>query len=313
MIYSGTLMTCTAPINYDMLKTCQFNCKYCNESLRRPHRNEGFYTSFIEFKEFIDGARTILTNWCDWRHPIHIGNKSDPCQDASAKQLLQSLSYASMHDYPLIISTKNPSMLTIPSYLAQLSNVVVQVSMIANAYDQYESIPFKDRLCHLRTLAKHCKRLLIRLQPLRLRTVEAACKHFPYYQDTGVYGVMVEGIRGKKALSILGDDITYDAFCYVKEMAHRNGLVCLSADNRWRWYGDSLECCGTEGLGWRVNRVNIYEKRIEFTERMKSLGTAGGFSELRGKHRDWSYERAYKYIYNQQYKVIMSKYNIESD
>lgn len=64
-----------------------------------------------------------------------------------------------------------------------------------------------------------------------------------------------------------------------KDKLHKLGMKFYSGENRLRAMGDSLCCCGIDGLGWRPNTANlnhrIYDKEAYvFTETMRKEGTS---------------------------------------
>lgn len=71
---------CDVPIRFDTYEGCSHDCKYCFASRKKSinviKKGEG-KESLINF---INGKRTIKTNWADWDIPLHWGGMSDPFQ-----------------------------------------------------------------------------------------------------------------------------------------------------------------------------------------------------------------------------------------
>ena len=57
---------------------------------------------------FISGARTKETNWCDWDIPLHWGGLSDPFQPCESKyrSSYKCLKIFADENYPFVVSTK---------------------------------------------------------------------------------------------------------------------------------------------------------------------------------------------------------------
>ena len=70
-----------------------------------------------------------------------------------------------------------------------------------------------------------------------------------------------------------------------KNKLHKYDMKFYSGENRLRSMGDSLCCCGIDGLGWKPNTVNlnhlIYDKEAYApTGKMKEVGTAKCFCAI---------------------------------
>ncbi len=105
----------------------------------------------------------------------------------------------------------------------------------------------------------------------------------------------VDGLRsfieGKRGMTKIGGDFCYPLprlrhdFEAIKAECHRYGLKFYSGENRLRAMGDSMTCCGIDGLpGFRPNEYNLCMlmngKNPEPTEKMKEVGTGGPFKTL---------------------------------
>ena len=112
--------------------------------------------------------------------------------------------------------------------------------------------------------------------------------------EAGAYGVIVEGMKffkAKPGMTKIGGDFCYPLprlrhdFEAIKAECHRYGLKFYSGENRLRAMGDSMTCCGIDGLpGFRPNEYNLCMlmngKNPEPTEKMKEVGTGGPFKTL---------------------------------
>lgn len=114
------------------------------------------------------------------------------------------------------------------------------------------------------------------------------------FKDAGAYGVIIEGMKfrkAKKGMIKIGGDCCYpynvilNNFNKLKQEAHRIGLKIYAGENRIRKYGDSLTCCGIDGLdGFKGNRYNLNHilngDLTKPTEKMKQNKTGEPFCSL---------------------------------
>lgn len=114
------------------------------------------------------------------------------------------------------------------------------------------------------------------------------------FRDAGVYGCVFEGIKYLKkvngTIKLQGDfvypsDLYKEHFSVFKDLLHKYGMKFYSGENRLRYMGDSLCCCGIDGLGWRENKANlnhyIYDKKnFVFTDNMNNEKTGVCFKSL---------------------------------
>jgi len=119
-------------------------------------------------------------------------------------------------------------------------------------------------------------------------------KNIPRLAEAGVYGIVIEGMKfckGKKGMVKIGGDSCYTLsvlrlhFDEIKLNCHRNGMKFYSGENRLRAMGDSMTCCGTDGLeGFKENDYNLCMllngKSPQPTENMRRIGTGGCFQSL---------------------------------
>jgi DNA repair photolyase len=263
---------CDLPVRFDTYDGCSHGCEYCFAKKFKD-------ISLIKNKEtaktllnFIQGKRGKDTNWCDWNIPIHWGGLSDPFQpcEKSRKVSLECLKVLKETQYPFVVSTKG-ELVVEDEYLNLLSqcNCVVQISMVCKSYDKLElGCPgYERRLEMLKILSSRVKRTIVRIQPYMHEVFDEVYNNLEAIKEAGAYGVIIEGMkyRNKKpGLVKVGADFTYPYeviktdFLKLKQKAHDLGLKIYAGENRLRKYGDSLTCCGIDGMeGFIPNTFNL--------------------------------------------------------
>lgn len=293
---------CDLPIRFDNYNGCSHGCSYCFaqsfKDITKIKKDEGV----TALRRFIEGRRNLETSWCDWDIPIHWGGLSDPFQPVERKHktTLACLELFRETQYPFVVSTKG-KLLADDKYLSLLKecNCVVQISAVCSSYDKIElGCPtFEERVEIMRKISPHVKRVIARMQPYLHEVFDEAYESLAKFKEAGAYGVIVEGMKFKKKkeglVKIGGDwcyeyDIILTDFLKLKERAHELGLKIYAGENRIRSYGDSLSCCGIDGLeGFKGNTYNLnhmlHGDFTEPTEAMKKEGSATVFDSLRQK------------------------------
>lgn len=288
---------CDVPIRFDNYVGCSHACEYCFAKQFKDISLVKKGESPTKLLNFINGTRSKETRWADWDIPLHWGGLSDPFQPCERKHktTLECLKILKETKYPFIVSTKGRIVAEEP-YISLLSecNAVVQVSLVAPSYDKIEEgcPPYAERLEMLKKLAPRVKRLIVRIQPYMTEVYDEVYAALEEYAKAGVYGVILEGMKFKKkkpGLVRLGGDFVYDYETIeahakaLKKRAHELGLKFYCGENRLRFMGDSLTCCGCDGMeGFRVNTFNLNhilngDLNVEPTEGQKSPGTAYAF------------------------------------
>ena len=289
------VISCDLPIRIDSYVGCGFGCTYCNEQAKGRQRGIPVPGEGVKaLRNFIQGKRVNVTNWCDWDIPLHWGVLSDPFQqcemaEGHSEKLLREFARTG---YPVVISTKSDLLVT-PGYygLLRASNAVLQVSMTSQWYDEQEGCPsFSERFGMLYNLSKAVRRLLVRVQPYRLADYDFVVGMLRAYAASGVWGIMVEGMKVPRVTDEFperyGSSGVYDAgelgehFSGLRAACHDHGLRFYSAENRLRMMGDSMTCCGVEGLesfGFIPNVANLNYTDVKYTDRMAKSGTGGVF------------------------------------
>lgn len=291
---------CDLPIRFDTYKGCSHACKYCFVKRKANIAVIEADESATSLMNFIKGMRNQETKWCDWNIPIHWVGMSDPFQPAEKvyKRSLEALKVLAETKYPFIVSTKGALVVEEPYYsLLKECNCVLQVSLVSPQFDKLEegAPTFAERLEIVKKLCKLGKRVIIRVQPYVTNVFKDVLSQIAVYAEAGVYGITVEGMKYQKQrpglIKLAGDfvfpeNILRQQFEILKAECHKHGMKFFCAENRLRRMGDSLCCCGAEGVpGFRLNKFNLnhflYDKdNYKPTEAMMQIGSAMPFKAV---------------------------------
>lgn len=292
---------CDLPIRFDTYVGCSHACEYCFVKkcgivdIKDIKKGE----SVQALKKFVEGERTRETSWCDWNIPLHWGGESDPFQPCEKiyGYSLECLKYLAETQYPFVVSTKG-RLIVEPEYLDVLSkcNCVVQISAVCSKYNDFElgAPSFEERMEMVKILSKRVKRVIVRCQPYMCEIFKYSYANLDLFKEMGAYGVIFEGMKyfkKKKGLVKVGGDMVYPYaqirkdFEKLKAKAHRIGLKFYAGENRLRGMGDSLSCCGFDGLeGFKGNTYNInhflHGDFQQPTEAMLKAGSAQCFQSI---------------------------------
>lgn len=293
------IILCDLPIRIDTYSGCSHGCKYCFVQRKKNIGVIKAENCIGQLKDFIAGKRKGEMAWCDWKIPLHFGGVSDPFQPIEKKHRLsyQAIKVLAEHQYPYVVSTKG--LLAVDKeYLAVLKDgkCVVQVSMICQKYDVLEpgAPSYETRLKMCEAFAHAGKRVIDRIQPFMPEVLGDVLANIPRLAASGVHGVVVEGMKffsKKNGLIKYRGDYCYpepilkDCFRQIKSACHNAGMRFYSGENRLRTMGDSLCCCGIDGLeGFRGNDFNLMHlnagENVMPTERMRQVGTAECFRPI---------------------------------
>ena len=289
---------CDLPIRYDTYKGCTHGCKYCFVQ-KKSTLEVGKGESVGSLVNFIAGKRTRETNWADWNIPIHWGGMSDPFQPCEKKYRVseQALKVFAETQYPVVISTKGKLCIEHPWIdLIGQCNVVMQVSALCSKYDELEpgAPTFEERVHMIEVLSKHAKRVIVRAQPYIHEIFSDMLVSIERFAAAGAYGVIFEGMKfAKKKPGTVkcGADwvqptmILESDFVTLRQKCHDLGLHFYSGENRLRKMGDSLTCCGIDGLeGFKGNTFNVNHlyngDKTQPTPGQQQTGTAGCFQSI---------------------------------
>ena len=268
---ASQITICDLPVRFDTYEGCSHLCSYCFV-LRKKDLKVGIGESAESLKNWINGQRPKDLRWCDWNIPIHWGGVSDPFQpiEKKEKRSLQALEVFAEYQYPFVVSTKNALIAQEP-YLSLIKkcNCVVQFSAVCPKYDVLEkgASPYAQRVEAMRKISPY-KRVVVRVQPYTPEVLFDVMQQIRVWADAGVYGIVIEGMKyvsRKKGVNLVsvGADLCYPVgllkghYEKIKESCHKNGLRFFCGENRLRFMGDSLCCCGIEGMGWKENKANL--------------------------------------------------------
>jgi DNA repair photolyase len=266
------VILCDLPIRFDTYQGCSHGCKYCFSNRKIDIKNIKVFEKKDSLINFINHKRNSETAWCDWDIPLHWGGMSDPFQpiEKEYRNSFECLKVLAETKYPFVVSTKGILLMEDDYFnLFKNANGVLQVSLCCEKYDELEPFApkFKERLKLVEKISKINKRVVIRIQPYIINFHKQILNSLNLFQKAGAYGVIVEGIKLFKKVDgfvKLGGDYVYPLevlkprFIELKDVAHSLGLKFYSGENRLRYMGDSLTCCGIDGLeGFKHNNYNL--------------------------------------------------------
>lgn len=264
------------------------------------------------------------------------GGVSDPFQpvEKTLRASYECLKVFAETKYPFVVSTKG-KLIADAEYLELLKqcNCVVQISLVCDKYDKLETgaPTFEERLEIIRKVAPNVKRVIVRIQPYMCEVFKDVYDNLAKFKDAGAYGVIVEGMKfaaKKDGLIKVGGDWTYSRqkierdIIRLRDRAHELGLKFYSGENRTRKLGDSLTCCGIDGLeGFAPNAYNlnhiINREDVQPTEKMKETGTAECFKAIyqdtqsSGRLSKSSFDDEMKYLLMAKKKYVCETMGIE--
>lgn len=295
---ASQIILCDVPVRFDTYSGCSHGCEYCFTQRRYDISNIKPNESAKVLISWIEGKRNKETEWCDWAIPLHWGGLSDPFQpiERKAKRSLECLKVFAKTKYPFIVSTKNKLIAEEPYFsLIKECDCVVQFSALCDKYDAVEkgASTFAERLQAASKIAQH-KRVIIRCQPYLPAYFADIMANIKKFAGAGVYGIVFESMKflkkQKGTVRVMGDwcyptQLLKKHFTAFKAECHRHGLKFYSGENRLRAMGDSLCCCGADGLGWKTNTANlnhyIYDRQnYIFTPAMERINSAIAFKGI---------------------------------
>ena len=263
---------CDLPIRFDTYEGCEHSCSYCFAKKKRDIEQIKTGETIVQLKRFVEGGRDNETEWCDWNIPLHWGGMSDPLQPCEAKKenSYKCLKYLAQTQYPFVLSTKG-ALLGTKKYLdiIEQCNCIIQISAVCDSYNKMESgcPTYAERLEIARKVASRGKRVIIRIQPYLHEVYQEVYDALERVADTGAYGIIIEGMKHQRkhkgTVRVAGDwcidykTIKHD-FLNLKKRGNELGLKVYAGENRLRAFGDSLTCCGIDGLeGFVPNTFNL--------------------------------------------------------
>ena len=317
---------CDLPVRYDTYEGCSHACRYCFANKKRDLKNIKKGEGTKALISFIQGNRNKECRAFDWNIPIHWGGLSDPFQPCEKfyRCSYEALKVFKETQYPFIVSTKG-KLVADDEYLDLLSqcNCVVQISAVCSRYDVIEQgcPSFEERLEILTKVSARVQRTIVRVQPYMHEVFKDVYNNLEKFKEAGAYGVIIEGMKFQKkknGLEKVGGDYCYPYdlikhdFLKLKERAHQLGLKIYAGENRIRRLGDSLTCCGIDGLeGFVPNKYNFNHllngDKVTPTDNMKQCNTGYCFKSL---YQDSLHD---KFLNTHSYVDCMAKYYSEKE
>ena len=296
---------CGVPFRLDLSPKCDLNCEYCFAKSRGGRRSSN--NSCINISQFetiiknainCDGRiKNIVDEMIYHRFPIHLGGMSDPCCAKTAPLVDSVISILDKegNDYPIIISTKRPSLLLASPAALEKKSMIIQVSLSMEQSDIQQRIepdadPPVERLRAIKALIDAGKTVVCRAQPI-IPTLDnnLECLIHQVYQ-TGCRHIIFEYLKlpvERKSLIVqhLSEILNFDILAFYK--AHGSRLIgrqwILPAEYRYttlsaaKSYANSLGmkvsladyglyhlgdlecCCGVEdGSSFCHNKINNF-------------------------------------------------------
>lgn len=175
-------LLCPYPLKINTYRGCSGACLYCSmysQHARWASRAKGEISevapSPIKYIEKIFyKSRGMERQLIDARSPVQIGHASDPLQPAERTHQItfKTLRILADHDYPTIITTKWPGLLTEDPYLALLGEIPLAVQCSISSEDpatlgilEPHAPTWKRRLAALETLTGVGATCILRLWP----------------------------------------------------------------------------------------------------------------------------------------------------
>lgn len=292
------IILCDIPIRFDTYNGCGHGCSYCFVSRKADISKIKTGESAASLLSFIKGKRGGETEWCDWDIPLHWGGVSDPFQpiERKEKRSLAALEVFAETGYPFVVSTKSTLIAEKPYLdLIKRCNCVVQFSAASPQYDKIErgAATFAQRIEAAAKITPY-KRVNIRIQPFIPAIFGDVLREMKDFAAAGIYGIVVEGMKftkPRRGLVSVGNDFVFPTetlipqFEAIRNSCHKNGIRFYCGENRLRSMSDDLCCCGIDGLGWRVNTMNLNHllfdpDTVVVSEKMREKGNTRVFDAI---------------------------------
>lgn len=314
-VISSDVGVCPIPFRFDTYTGCTFGCKYCFaasnvEHLRSLHHmdeNERKfeYLTCADTKKFESWVRNTLKGggkvaerfaFRD-RLVLKIGGAADPFPYVEREEGVTKRVLEVLHDidYPVQISTKNPSILADYAENFKNPNWSISVSIVSPSEDYRKVIETNaptigSRLKHIRRLSEMGHNVIARVQPVIFPyTLENMEELFELLHDAHAYGVIMEGLRirvsmpelDREKYAVMSKFLGYDIRKWMKdfgdrsdndyefakihklmylgrakELASKMNMKLYVGENNCRSLSCNKECCGTENLR---NHKTIHE------------------------------------------------------
>ena len=288
---------------------CAHGCTYCFATkATKTHKRSQFnkdkqaVTNFScverghikQLENFLKSGGNLETHKYQEGVPIHWGGMSDGFQPIERKERIsyESLKLLAQYKYPVIISTKGIPIITSNEYIELLKECkcVVQISMLSNDPKKFDrgTVDYPARIIGIRKLLHNGIKVVIRNQPYMMHLHKSVMNMIDDLE--GVHGIVVEGMKDRNKfannLTRVGGEWMYPLlplmrkFKAIKEKCKRSGILFYAGENRLRWMGESVNCCGAAQIkGFEgENKLNttqlFFFKKITFSNMKVAKGPA---------------------------------------
>jgi len=287
---------CSMPFRYDTYRGCTHGCLYCfaTKANKKFKTKEEYYTNIEDgdvksLEAFLKKPK--LEPYME-NTPIHWGGMSDGFQPIEKDRRLsyQSLLLFAKYQYPVVISTKGIPIIASDEYIQVLKEckVVVQISMMNKDTEKWDrgTVGYKERLAGIKKLMDNGIPVVIRNQPYMVHFHKEVLEMIG--EMKGVEGFITEGYKDKhkftKGAVRIGGEYMYPLKTLflklreIKEECDRNNIRFFAGENRLRWLGEDVNCCGVAHIkGFESsNNLNVtqlfYHKYITFSNMGKDSG-----------------------------------------
>lgn len=295
MAITSQFYFCGIPFRFDTSPKCKLNCAYCFAMAIGGRKTAPLQFANIErirrkIENSLEGkALDISGELLNRKMPIHFGGMSDPFADEETTKIsVEILRLFAKYDYPVVISTKNTSMVNRDEVfyeLSSLKNLIIQISFssiqekVSILIEPFSPLP-KDRLKVIRDITSIGIPVYARIQPfLPWKSKEVCDELIPALKDYAVNHIIVEILKlpversgnpigtlsnlldfniseyflkyGAINMSreyLLPTKLKWDLLQPVINSIHNNGLTYGAADYGLTHLGDTNCCCGLDKL-----------------------------------------------------------------
>lgn len=302
-IINSQLEVCPIPFKYDTYGGCLNGCKYCfARQLISFHRRKSDHPTFeylkgsdtAKFSKWMSASVESIDNLSEHvavreRIPLKIGAMSDPFPNIESTELItfNTLKILDEYDYPVVLLTKNPVVLS--NYINKFDNPnwSIGVSLISTddkfvrQLEPNAPLP-SERLNAIQSIADAGYKVMVKIQPaIYPRILSDLPDLVGKISDCGAWAFNTEGLKIRPGMfdqekiyfDQLNKSIGYDVLEYYKrcgvfkspnlmmsytkkmeyislsmKLAKQHNLKYFCADNYMGKVGDGCECCGTEIL-----------------------------------------------------------------
>lgn len=176
-------LLCPYPLKINTYRGCEGQCLYCSmvgQHQRWKSRAKGDISEvapspikYIE-KMFYAASESMESQLIEMHSPVQIGHASDPCQprERTHRITLKTLRILKDREYPTILTTKYPNLLTEDPYLATIDGLPLAVQCSISTEDEAmlhvlepNAPSWRRRLAALETLSGSGANVILRLWP----------------------------------------------------------------------------------------------------------------------------------------------------